>query len=389
MKVVALLAATSLASGVQESDFRYTRTVHADDFAPVLIEPDGSMFAHARAGFGDLRVLDANGSMVPWRTLPPPRAAGLQPVTVLNSGTEDGLAVALLDLGARREVRDRIVLDVPDRGFVGRAVVLGADQPDGPFRQLSATGIYDVGGARRARSTTAEFPATIYRYLLVRASSVSRITGATVSGSERRPETVVRAPRRVETTQSGPQTVLTLDFGWRNLPIDELRVAARSTRFDRPIFVEASNDGRVWRPVGAARISRFQGSSAGPIPIGVRARFIQLRIDNGDDPPLEGIEVTATSRSRALVVENGHALPYRLLYGAPGQRPPDYEFARIPFASSRTTVTGVLGPERANPAFEVPGESFGERNRWLVQVSLALAALAVGTAGLLAFRRRA
>ena len=389
MKLVAVLAATTLAAGVQQSEFRYTRTVQAEGSAPVVIEPDGPMFAHARAGFGDLRVLDANGSTVPWRTLPPPRAAGLQPVTVLNSGTEDGLAVALLDLSARREVRDRIVLDVPDRGFVGRVVVLGADQPDGPFRQLSATGIYDVRGARRARSTTAVIPATIYRYLLVRASGVSRITGASVSGGDRRPETVVRAPRRIQTTQSGPQTVLTLDFAWRSLPIDELRVAARSTRYDRPIFLEASNDGRVWRPVGAARISRFQGSSAGPIPIGIRARFVQLRIDNGDDPPLEGIQVTATSRSRALVLESGHALPYRLLYGAPGLRPPDYEFARIPFAPSRTTVTGVLGPERTNPAFEVPGEPFGERNRWLVQVALALAALAVATAGLLAFRRRA
>ena len=48
-----------------------------------------------------------------------------------------------------------------------------------------------------------------------------------------------------------------------------------------------------------------------------------------------------------------------------------------------------LPPERLNPAFELPGESFGERNRWLVQVALALAALAVAGAGLLAFRRRA
>jgi hypothetical protein len=389
VKLVAVLAATSLAAGVQQSDFRQTRTVHADGFAPVLIEPDGPMFAHARAGFTDLRVVDANGSAVPWRPLPPPRAADFEAVIVLNSGTEGGLAVALLDLGGRREVRDRVVLDVPDRGFIGRAVVLGADRPNGPFRQLSATGIYDVRGAEHARSTTAAFPATIYRYLLVRASGVSRIIGASVSGSERRPETVVRTPRRIATTQSGPQTVLTLDLGWRNLPVDELRVAARSTRYDRPIFVEASNDGRVWRPVAAARISRFQGSSAGPIPIGIRARFVQLRIDNGDDPPLEGIEVTATSRSHALVLEDGHALPYRLFYGDPRLRAPDYEFARIPFAPSSTTVAGVLGPERANPAFEVPGKPFGERNRWLVQVALALAALVVAAAGFLAFRRRA
>lgn len=389
MRLLAVLAVTSsLAAGVQQSDFRYTRTVHAEGSAPVVIEPDGPMFEHARVEFDDLRVLDANGSTVPWRPLPPPRAAGFVPVAVLNSGTEGGRAVALLDLGPRREVRDRAALDVPDIGFVGRVVVLGANRPEGPFTRLSATGIYDVRGARRARSTTAVFPATIFRYLLVRATGVSRIDGATVSGSKARPPTVAHTPRRTATRLSGRQTFVMLDFGSRHVPIDELRVSARSLRYERPVVVEASNGGRSWRPVAAARISRFEGSSPGPIPLDVRARFLRVRIDNGDDPPLAGVEVTATSRSRALVLEGGHALPYRLLYGAPGLRPPDYEFARIPFAPSRTTVSGVLGPERANPAFEVPAEPFGERHRWLVQAALALAALAVATAGFLAFRRR-
>lgn len=389
MKLVAVLAATSLAAGVQQSDFRYTRTVHAEGSAPVVIEPDGPMFAHARFGFADIRVLDANGSAVPWRRLPPPRAAALESVVVLNSGTEGGRAVALLDLGPRREVRDRVELDVPDRRFVGRVVVLGADGPEGPFTRLAATEIYDVRGAKRARSTTAVFPATIFRYLKVQATGVSRITGARVRGTEGRHPTVYRTPRRVTRQESGRRTVLTVDFGWRNLPIDELRVSARSPSYDRSAFIESSNDGSSWRFAAGNNISRFKGSTPGPIfATDVRARFLRVTIVNGDDSPLPGIEVTATSRSRALVLEGGHALPYRLFYGSTGLRAPDYEFARIPFAPSRTTVTGALGPEGANPAFEVADESFGERNRWLVQVALALAALAVATAGFLAFRRR-
>lgn len=388
MRLVAVLAATSLSAGVQQGDFRWTRTVHAEGSAPVVIEPDGPMFEHARVEFVDLRVLDADGSTVPWRSLPLPSVAGLEPVAVLNSGTEGGRAVALLDLGPRREVRDRVELDVPDTGFVGRVVVLGADRPDGPFTRLSATGIYDVRGARHARSATAVFPATIFRYLLVRATGVSRIAGAKVSGKERRPRTVVRAPRRISTHESGARTVVTLDFGSRRLPVDELRVSARSGRYDRPIVVGASNDGRTWRSVAAARISRFAGSSSAPIPIGVRARFVRVGIENGDDAPLVGIEVIATSRSRALVLEGGHPLPYRLFYGVPGLHAPNYEFARIPFAASQATLTGVLGPEGPNPAFEEPGEPFGERYGWLVQVALALAALVVAAAGFLAFRRR-
>jgi hypothetical protein len=389
MRAVAVLAAAALAAGIPESDFRWTRTVASEGRAPVVVEPDGPMFAHARVGFGDLRVLDAGGDQVPWRTLPPPPAGGVEQVTVLNSGRRGGFAVALLDLGPPRAIRDRIELDVPDRGFVGRAVVLGADRRAGPYTRLSATGIYDVRGARRARSTTAVFPPSDFRFLLIRASGVSRIEGATVSGAEGRPATVEREPRSATTRQSGRRTLVTLDFGYRNMPVDELRVSARTARYDRPVVVEASNAARVWRPVAGGRISRFPGSSAGPIPLGVRARYVRVQIDNGDDPPLAGIEIEATSRSHALLLEGGHERPYRLHYGAPGVRAPNYEFARIPLDPDAATVRGELASERRNPAFDLPGKPFGERYRWLLQLALALAAIGVAAGGFLALRRRA
>jgi hypothetical protein len=387
VKLVAVLAATSLAAGVQQSDFRYTRTVQAESAAPVVVEPDGPMLAHARPQFADLRVLDASGSTVPWRRLSAPGAGDAVPVELLNSGTQEGEAVALVDLGPSREARDRVELVVPDKGFVGRVVVLGANTPEGPFTRLSATGIYDVRGATRARSTTAVFPPAIFRYLLIRATGVSKIIGARVSAGGR-PPTVARAARAVSTRTTGAQTTVRLDFGWRNVPVDELRISARSPQYDRPVLVAASNDGRTWRSVAAGRITRFPGSSAGPIPIGVRTRFVRVRIENGDDAPLENIEVTATSRSRAIVLEGGHPLPYRLLYGAPTRSAPNYEFARIPFPPSRETAAGVLGTEGPNPAFAVPERPFGERHRWLLQLALGLAALVVAVAGFLAFRRR-
>ena len=390
MKLVAILAVLAVAApAVAEEQLRWTRTVHADDHAPIVIEPDGPMFAHARIGFADLRVLDANGSPVPWRPLPPPSAASFERVRVLNSGRQGGRAVALLDLGRRREVRDRVELDVPGRGFVGRVAVLGADRPEGPFTHLSTTGIYDVRGARRARSTTAVFPATIHRYLLLRATGVSRIDGAAVSGSEGRPPIVQRPARRITTREVGRRTIIRLDFGARNLPVEELRIFAGAKQYDRPVVIEASNNSRSWRFAGGARISRFPGSAPGPIAIDVRARYIRVTIDNGDDPPLTGIRIEANSRSHAIVLEDGHPFPFRLLYGDPDLNAPDYEFARIPFPPTRATVPGVLGAERANPAFDLPEQPFGERYRWLLQVALAAAALVVAAGGFLALRRRA
>ena len=389
MKAVALLAAATLAGGVETSELKYVRAVENAGGAHVAIEPDGPMFAHAQPGFGDVRVVDARGNQVPWRPRPAEAPAFEEPVLVLNSGRRGGAAVVLLDLGRRRALRDRVVLDVPDRDFVGRAVIRGSDRRHGPFTVLGATGIYDVSGAQRARSTTAVFAVTDYRFLEVRATGVTRITGATVARGAEQPYQVDRQPRRTTARTEGGRTVVTLDFGYRNVPVDELRITAATRRYDRQVVVEATNNRAAWNFVSSGRVSRFQGSVPSPIPVGTSARFLRVTIDNGDDPPLEGIEVRALSRSYALVLEGGHRAPYTLYYGARGVRPPNYEFARLPLSNNARIDGATLTPERLNREFEFPERPFGERHGWIFSAALAAAALVVAVAGFLAMRRRA
>jgi len=395
---LALALLASLAAGVQpaaaaeldRTGFRYLRPLTAGSGGgPVLIEPDGELFEHSLPGFADLRIVDARGREVPWRHVRGSQGSGPEAVPVLNSGRQGSVAVALLDLGGRRTL-DRVELDIPGRSFVGRAVVLGADDRDGPFTWLSETGIYDVRGARPARSTVAVFPPSDFRYLLVRASGVSRIVGASVSGAGERPRLLRRKVRSMSRHEDGTRTIVTLDLGFRDVPVDELRIAAETARYERPVAIFGSNN-RRFVPLTAARIFRFPGSSSAPIPVGAHHRYIQVEIDNGDDAPLRGIEVTAWSRSRALLLEAGHPRPYALYYGDPHASAPSYDFARIPDASAAEgAVSGRLGPARENPAFEPPADtrSFAARNPGLVTAALAFAALALGAVGLLALRRR-
>jgi hypothetical protein len=399
--VLSLALLAPLAAGVQPAaavaidrgDSRYVRQLVAgpgDD--PVLVEPDGALFEHSLPGFTDLRIADARGREVAWRRIRDRRSAAPEAVPVLNGGRQGRFAVALLDLGARRRIRDRVVLEVPDRGFVGRAVVLGADDRHGPFTRLSATGIYDARGAQPARSTVAVFPPSDFRYLYVRATGVSRITGASVSGARERPRLLQRTARSVSLRQGGTRTVVTLDLGFRNVPVDELRIAAETGRYERPVAVLGSNVQQRFVPLAAARISRFPGSVSAPTPIGGHHRYIQIEIDNGDDPPLRGIEVTAWSRSHALLLEGGHPPPFTVYYGNPHANAPSYDFARLPTSALgvERAVRGRFASERENPAFEPPPDtrSFAARNPGLVTGALALAALAVGAVGLLALRRR-
>jgi hypothetical protein len=396
---VALLV--SLASAVQPAaaaevdrgDFRYLRPLVADAGGePVLVEPDGALFEHSLPGFADLRIEDARGREVAWRRVRSTGSAAPEAVPVLNSGRQGRFAVALLDLGARRMIRDRVALEVPDREFVGRAVVLGADDRHGPFTRLSATGIYDARGAQPARSTVAVFPPSDFRYLLVRASGVSRIAGASVSGARERPRLLWRTARSVSLRQAGTHTIVTLDLGFRNVPVDELRLTAESKRYERPVEISGSDYGQRFAALGAARIFRFPGSASAPISIRAHHRYIRVEIDNGDDAPLRGIEVSAWSRSRALLLEGGHPSPYSAYYGSSRADAPNYDFARLPASAVgiESAVRGGLGSEHENPAFEPPADtrSFTARNPGLVSGALAFVALVLGAVGLLALRRR-
>ena len=170
--------ALGLAGDVDHSDFRYARTLTAPAGAAVSFEPDGAMYAHARADFPDLRVVDTDGT-VPWRTEPLPVAVS-QEVALVARGRVGDVVSVVVDRGPAPEVIDRIELEIPDRDFVGDVEVLGsATGAEGSYATLSTTQIYAVRGAVDA-SATALFPPTDYRHLLVRARGVSDITGATV-----------------------------------------------------------------------------------------------------------------------------------------------------------------------------------------------------------------
>jgi len=392
VKLVAVLAVASLAAGVQQSDFRYTRNLPPQVAGGTVgFEPDGLLLAHTRQGFADLRVVDATGAQVPWRFVPDDRVQVGLPARVLNSGRQGDVAVALVDVGPVGHVYQRVELGIAGGNFVGRVTALGADARGGPFTRLSTTTVYDVTGAKRARSTTIVLPPTDQRFLQLRATGVRRITNATVLGEfersnlVRRRHAVLAGPR-----ERGRTTVSTLDFGVSGTPVTtlELRTVEAAT-YDRPVRVDGSNDRRTFTPLATGRMTRAPGLLSPAIVLDSRYRYLRVTIENGDDSPLGPVRTETYGPSFALMVEGGHAPPLRLLYGA-NVRPPSYEYARLPVDRPVSVLEpSRLPPERLNPAFEVPGESFGERNRWLVQAALALAALAVATAGFLAFRRRA
>jgi hypothetical protein len=388
-----LLAPLAAAQSVDQSAFRYVRPLEASA-GLVAFEPDGPLFAHADPDLADLRILDSAGQQVPWRAVPPPDdATPPLPVLFLNRGTRGERAVALLDLGANPGIHDGLLLDVPDADFVGRVAVRGSTKRAGPFTFLSTTVIYDIAGAPPARSTTAVYPPSDFRYLAVSATGVNAIDGATVFGGRTaQPESLERPLRDLSVSSQGRTTIATADLGFRNTPVEELRIRASTELYDRPVRVEGSNSGETWVVLAQGRVYRFPGSAETTIPLLSRNRYLRLTIENGDDPPLEALSVQAFARPRTVLVADGFSPPYRLFYGNARVRAPEYDFAAAPLDPQdlASAPASTLGREALNPEWEAPEDtrSFIARHPGVITAVLAVAAVVLFFGAFLALRRR-
>jgi len=343
--------------------FRYERAIDAPRAALVEVEPDGRLYAHTARDLSDVRVVDADGNQVPWREAPQPATIVQRPLPVLDRGRRGALAVVRVRTTAPV---DRLTLVVPDRRFVGTALVYGSTD-DRTWTKVASSQIYSVGGAVRSRSTTVLLPANDFRYLEVRATQVSRIGGVLVSASPR--ATLRRIPASVRITGAS----VAVDLGYANTPVDELRITSTTPRYDRPYTLTAH---------GLTLTGELRGPTV--IPVDAQTRYLRLTVDNGDDPPLRGLRVTAYARPRPLLIEGGHPPPLTMYYGARVSAPV-YDFARLPLQS--TPVPATLGLERLNPGFRVVDRrSLFARHPTLVTAALAAAAGLLVAAGALALR---
>jgi hypothetical protein len=385
VKAALLLAVAALvAAGVDRSEFRWTRALSAPEGSgPIAFGADPSLFAHGGSDLSGLRIVDADGTQIPWRPFPPAPAAPPRRLTLLDNGREGGAAVALVDLGATRTVHDRVDVDIPGHSFVGTVTVSGSDDRR-TFTVLGSTRIFDLQGAGgRVRSTAVTFPPSDFRYLRLRATGVPRLGGATISGSS--PDA---RPRPVSAIVHGR----TIDLGGANVPVDALLVTASNARYDRFVRIAARNGAGAWQPIGRARIYRLFGKTSPPIELATRTRYLRVTVENGDDPPLSGIELQPLARPRTILVEGGHGAHLVLLYGGRARKAPEYEFARLPRGALGLDRIrrGRLGQAQLNTAFEPARESgsWVKRHPAVVAAALALAAAVVALAGFLALRRR-
>jgi hypothetical protein len=204
--------------------------------------------------------------------------------------------------------------------------------------------------------------------------------------------------RRIETADRR-NTCHTLELGAPNLPVSKVVFETPQESFVRRVQVEVSDDERSWRSAGAGTIFRIRTERFDEANLEVAfpeqfARFVRVRVANGDDPPLGLARLAVFGRPRYVFFPFEKRQAYRLYYGNVSARPPQYDYASVFAHVDPSSAVGMhLGPPEHNPRFipapEPPAKPHPwiEQNQWVLYLALAAAVVGLGLVALRALRR--
>ena len=373
-----------------------------DQESLVEVLPDLEVFARAKSGLSDLRVIEANSQReVPYKLLVErgEQRRGSIAVTVRDLRHVPGQHTSFVtDLRQEGVLHNELEVRTPSQNFQRRVVVEGSS--DGAtWATLEDEGqIFDFTIRERnftTRDTRVKYPPSTARYLRIRIingeESPLEITGAVAfinqELSPRESEVVATISSREEDTEKR-RTLLVLDLGTRGFPSSRLSLTTFQENFHRRVKLEGSDDAETWNVLRSAEAlyayntPNFVGSK---LSIGYPEStysYFRLTIHNEDNPPLPVSSARTYGFLRKLIFPGSPDSKYRLYYGNSEARQPSYELEHIlPYLVTENLPLAQLGSHTVNPLYAVPSpppNPFTERNPWLLPTVIAIASLIIG-----------
>ena len=379
--------------------FRYQRAVDlhaATAGTPACAVLDAAIYAHAAPFLKDLRLYTGTRELPYAITLSGSSDPQSDPARILNLATRANTIV--FDLAMPSRPYTDVVLDLDAHDFIAAARVTGPGHPG--TLQLGTFTLFDLSTQRLSRATTLHLQETTLPLLHIeltlspapgtpRAAFPAAIVQAASVPPSREAQTLfTTAAETTFITQQGRFTLATLRLP-AHVPAERLSVTLAPTftgNFSREIDITATPNSPNPTPEHiSGTIERVHLAEAGhdlrqqqltiPATLGANLQddaTIDLRIDNGDDPPLPLAAIALDMRERRLCFPLPTTTePLTLFYGDPALAAPVYDFART--FSPATSVSARLAPEQPNPAYTArpaPTRTLTERHPELLWVAL-------------------
>ncbi len=384
---------------------------------PIVLPPDAAagqlveltldreVFAGSAQGQVDLRILQDEVREVPYQLEVADGSSRREsaPAKVRDRSYLEGAHSSFVaDLGPEPALHNEVEIDIDradasNRNF--RRQTLVETSFDGETWAVAREGaeIYDFTadeGEFNARDTGISYPETAARYLRVRVINGPNrpldIEGASVFRSVAAPAaSTAYTPRVLLAADDGERGIArtVVDLGRQGIPTSRLSFQSRAANFHRQVVIAGSNDGEAWQERASAEVYSFDL----PEFVGSRLaleypessyRYYQLSVHNGDNLPLPMERITLHSVDRRLRFMAEPGGEYRLYYGNPLARQPDYDLAAmVQYMDTGDLPEATLGAGRPNEAFSGFDVPLTERYPWLLPSGIVAAAVAI--AGLL------
>lgn len=396
-----------LASSLPEAwrNWRYSRAIvpGATDQArmvSVVVPPD--VYARAKAGLTDLRVIDDQGREVPYvlfarlgSTRRETRATRL----LETSFTRGRFTQVVLDLGEKPPFHNAVTVVTPEQDFITWVEVAVSDDAQQWRIVRDRAAIFRFRTQMREGNQTLPYSDTNARYIRLRFLDdkkqfpVSQAQAAydITEEAERAAMPVVLVP-----AQAAPRrNAWRADLGTANLPIAEVRFEVDQAEFNRSVRIQASADGESWTVEAAKEIYRFRQGDKLQEALRVSfgevqgQRYWRVEVLNENDPPLAGARPALYTTPRHIVSRQEPGRSYRLLYGHSEAKAPHYELERLADRNGiENAVARTLGSEEVNTAFADP-RPWTDQHPAVLWVALGIAVVLLAFSSLRALRDRA
>ncbi|HEY3306041.1 MAG TPA: DUF3999 family protein [Candidatus Binatia bacterium] len=361
----------------------------------------------------DLRLVDQGAALVPHvvqcgRTTAAATTV-MRPVQIINrTFTPKRFSRVVLDFG-ESALKNKLKVDLSGQNYRRRVTIEGGEDGRTWETVQERNFLFDAHvPGQSLRLDTLAFPENSFRYLRLTVENMAddpervEINGANAFYEEPAGEPqlarVQVVSRNIEQDKKTSSTVITLDLGFRNLPLQSVALAIENARFDRAYTIEGRNTithkiyrrteeawraeerETPWSSVAQGQFYRreYQGKisemTEAAIPHAAY-RYLRVTILNRDDSPLEIKDVAVKRRTCALLFKAQAGAQYTL-YGGNGKAgAAAYDFARLVPGMDIATLPQVnhgaietLKPEEA----QVP---WSERYSYLITGGVVVAVL--------------
>ncbi|MBL1265017.1 DUF3999 family protein [Candidatus Methylomicrobium oryzae] len=402
-----VLLLTALAAGA-ETGYRFSRPVEwkAETGEVLLAVPlDSRIYAAARDGFPDIRIVDQNGTETPYLL---EKAAESKTLTSRQNFNGKLKAVnkvknsieVYYDLEKASENADGLTVHTPVKNYEHRIDVFGSDDgthwtplvQNATIFDYSAYLQFDQRDIVLPKNTFRQFKVVVQEAAPASATAWSQ-TIETARGSGGKNEHIVvdsqrlqRIPLKIDrvdfwhehsevqpetekkfdysqrfTVKEEPETHTTLiDVTGSREPLTGFRLETTARNFNRPATVRVPYKKGIesgWQDVGSATLEsvHFREFSREPLTLPFpeqRRDIYRIVIENADNPPLPIRSVTGIGNGYNLLFLPSPNTRYHLRYGARNAKPPRYETGPIQEVLCRgyARTPAALGPETAAPA---------------------------------------